>query len=194
MDKQKFIKKLEKYVKKNFYGNLHHGWPHMNRVRKYAKYIAEKEGADVFIVESAALLHDIAKIKYGSKTKNHAKKGAEMAGKILAKLGLDKETVEKVCGCIKTHSRRERGRPKTIEQKVLYDADGLELIGAVGILRCALCCEDEHSDWKDICRRVKSRLKDIKTFYTETGKKIAEKRIKLIESFYRVLDIELNQR
>ncbi|MBR9679168.1 MAG: HD domain-containing protein [Nanoarchaeota archaeon] len=185
------INHVEKIVKKDYSGELHHGWAHLNRVRNYAVYIAEKEGADAFIVELAALMHDIAKIKYGSTVKNHAKKGALMAGIILEKLDLDNNTIKKVCSCINTHSRREPPKPKTLEEKCLFDADGLELVGTVGILRTALYAAYYDKTWNDMLRKVGSRISKAK-FYTSTGKKIAKKRIKFVKKFYEKMELELN--
>ena len=192
MNKHSIIKQVEKIVKKNYYGELHHGWPHLNRVRNYAVHIAKKEGADAFVVALAALMHDIAKIKYGSTVKNHAKKSALMAGLILEKIGLEKEIIEKVCNCIKTHSRNEAPYPKTLEQKCLYDADGLELVGAVGVMRSALYAAYYHKNWKEMLRKVRTRIKANHSFTTKTGKRIAHKRISLIKKFYEEMELELN--
>ena len=151
-----FVKRVEEIVKKNYRGDLHHGWPHLNRVRKYAVYIAKKEGADVEIVELSALLHDIAKIKAGYPIEHHARKGALLAKRILKELGVEKEKIQKICSCINAHSRKESPKPATIEEKCLYDADGLELVGAVGVLRGALYAAYYHKTWKEMAKKVTS--------------------------------------
>jgi uncharacterized protein len=192
MNKRSFIKQLEKHVKNNYRGELHHGWAHLNRVRKYAVYIAEKEGADVFVVEVAALLHDIAKIKYGSTVEFHAAKSARMAKSILRKMGLDAEVINKVYSCINSHSRREPPKPRTLEAKCLYDADGLELVGAVGVMRSALYAAYFHKNWREMLKKVKTRVDANHSFYTNTGKRTARKRITLVKNFYKELELELN--
>ena len=68
------------------------------------------------------------------------------------------------------------------------------MVGAVGILRTALYAAYKDKNWNDICKKVKGRVKFENTFYTETAKKISRKRVKLLKSFYNVLDIELNKK
>ncbi len=187
-----FVARVEDYVKKNFQGNLHHGYPHLNRVRNYAVFIAKKEGADTEIVEIAALLHDIAKIKAGKPLDGHAAKGARMAKKILAEMGMDSERIEKVCSCINAHSRREPPMPENLEEKCVYDADGLELVGAVGILRSALYAAYYDKNWSEMAAKVKTRFADDYYFFTKTGRKIAKKRISMVKKFYAELEKELS--
>jgi uncharacterized protein len=192
MENSSLIKQIEKLAKKEFRGDLHHGWSHLNRVRKYAVRIAEKEGADVFVVEIAALLHDISKIKAGYPIENHAAKSAVMAREILKKQDLDNEVIDKVCNTINSHSRRELPNPKTIEQKCLYDADGLELVGAVGVMRSALYASYYHKTWKQMAKKVHTRIKSNHNFTTKTGNIIARKRMTLVKNFYKELELELN--
>jgi uncharacterized protein len=117
-----------------------HDWEHTERVCALAIRIAEKEGADPFVVRLAALLHDIARSEEdesGGKI-DHAEKGALAARSILGKLGVNKEIAASVFHCIETHRFRNEKQPETIEAKVLFDADKLDSIGAVGIGRAFL--------------------------------------------------------
>lgn len=192
MDEDSFLKRLELFVKENFSGDLHHGWPHLNRVRLYAKYLAEREGGDVFVVQVAALLHDIAKVKSGSKVSgDHASKGAEMAREILLSLGLSSDKVDEIVSCIRSHSRREPPSPKTLNEKIVFDADGLELVGAVGILRTALYAAYYNKSWRDMYEKVGSRLFENK-FYTKTAREIVSNRKVLLEDFFVQLEKELS--
>ena len=191
MNKRGFIRDLEKHVKQFYKGNLHHGWAHLNRVRNYAVHIAKEEGANEFVAEVAALLHDIGKIKHGPTLKNHAARGAGMARRLLKKKGLSRDLVDEVCSCINAHSRKEPPMPKTLNEKVLYDADGLEMIGAVGMMRTALYAAYYDKSWKDMLKKARTRLGKIK-FSTKTGNRIARKRVRLVERFYEELELELN--
>ncbi len=117
-----------------------HGWDHVQRVVDLARSIAVREKADPFIVEVAALLHDVARFdedKSGGKL-CHAALGAETAGRFLASIGLDPERTARVVHCIAAHRFRNGLRPETVEAKVLYDADKLDSIGAIGIGRAFL--------------------------------------------------------
>lgn len=86
-------------------------------------------------------MHDIGR-KAEMKSRGqfcHAEKGAELAGKILFKHKIDQDIIDNVTHCIISHRYRNQNIPKTIEAKVLFDADKLDSIGAVGIGRDFIC-------------------------------------------------------
>ena len=118
-----------------------HDWDHTVRVRNNAIRIAQAEGADLLVVEVAALLHDIARPQELADrgTSDHAQVGADMALTLLPELGVtDNAFVTHVAHCIRTHRYRTRNPnicPKTIEAKIVFDADKLDSIGAIGIAR-----------------------------------------------------------
>ncbi len=67
----------------------------------------------------------------------HEIEGAKEASKILKELGMTDKTIDAVCHCIESHRKRTGTEPKTIEAKCLFDADKLDCIGAIGIIRSA---------------------------------------------------------
>ena len=90
------------------------------------------------ILKTSALLHDIARVKEDEDDTgmtDHAILGAEMAGKILTNLGYTAEEIEKIKHCILTHRFRSGREPQTNEAKILFDADKLDILGAIGIAR-----------------------------------------------------------
>lgn len=97
---------------------------HIESVAHYAKLLSKKLGEDTEVLEIAALLHDIEKIKNPGKEEHHVK-GAEEAGKILKDLDYPQEKIDQVKECILTHSSDENYPPKTTSQKILYCADAL---------------------------------------------------------------------
>jgi uncharacterized protein len=118
-----------------------HGWDHVERVRRTAEKIAVTEkDADLFIVEASAILHDVARIDEVDSTGNdcHAEKGSRMAYDFLAANGLDEVRADRIRLCILSHRYRNEHVPDSIEAKILYDADKLDSIGAVGIGRAFL--------------------------------------------------------
>lgn len=118
-----------------------HGWDHVERVRRTAEKIAVTEkDADLFIVEASAILHDVARIDEVDSTGNdcHAEKGSRMAYDFLTANGLDEVRADRIRLCILSHRYRNEHIPDTIEAKILYDADKLDSIGAVGIGRAFL--------------------------------------------------------
>jgi uncharacterized protein len=118
-----------------------HGWDHVERVMHTAERIAATEkDADLFIVKLSAILHDIARIDEVDSTGNdcHAEKGSRMAYNFLTTNGLDAERADRIRLCILSHRYRNDHIPDSIEAKILYDADKLDSIGAVGIGRAFL--------------------------------------------------------
>jgi uncharacterized protein len=114
-----------------------HDFDHTERVYNLCLKIGEKEGADLEILKLAALLHDIAReaeFKSGGKI-CHAEHGAKMAREILESYNCDADIIEQVFHCIDTHRFRGNKAPKSLEAKVLFDADKLDSIGAIGIGR-----------------------------------------------------------
>jgi putative nucleotidyltransferase with HDIG domain len=96
---------------------------HIESVVKYSKILADKLDADAEVVEIAAWLHDIKKLK-GEK-KDHHIHGAEEAGEILKKLDYPEEKIDDIKYCILTHSSDELYLPETKEAKILASADAL---------------------------------------------------------------------
>jgi len=118
-----------------------HGWDHAERVWNLCRHIGRAEGADLEILRPAAYLHDIGRPEEKASGGEicHAVAGAARARPILEDHGCDKETVEKVVHCIASHRFRRNGeQPGTLEARVLFDADKLDAIGAVGIGRAFL--------------------------------------------------------
>ncbi len=118
-----------------------HGWDHVERVVSMAEHIASTEkDADPFIVMSAAILHDIARIDEVESAGRlcHAELGSRMAHEFLTANGMDAGRAGAVRHCVLTHRYRNDHQPNTIEAKILYDADKLDSIGAVGVGRAFL--------------------------------------------------------
>lgn len=132
------IKKIEAEAKKYFKkASGCHDWTHVERVRALALKIGRKEKADLGILELAVLLHDICKtdeLRHKGKF-CHAEKGARMAKKFLQRHNVSSKLIREVMHCIIAHRTRNDVAPQTIEAKVLYDADKLDAIGAVGVAR-----------------------------------------------------------
>jgi uncharacterized protein len=135
------VRKIEFEAKKYFVGaNGCHDWTHVERVRKLALRIGRKVQADLKVVEISALLHDISRKKEDDSKGLvcHAEQGGQEAKKILQKLNFDSVTIRKITHAISTHRFRKGSSPESLEAKVLYDADKLDSIGAMGIARTFL--------------------------------------------------------
>ncbi len=134
---QKVIERTEEYVKNKLQGESSgHDWWHIVRVRNNALQIASKEkGANIFVVELSALLHDIADWKFHG---GDEKAGSVAAQKWLEGQSVGNETIRNVCLVIDEVSFKGAGVkevPSTLEGKIVQDADKLDAIGAIGIAR-----------------------------------------------------------
>jgi len=131
------IAAIAEEVKKRFEGESSgHDWWHVYRVWKMAQHLAREEEADMFVVELAALLHDIADHKFhnGDDTV-----GPRIGRQVLVEHKLPDDVVDHVCEIIATLSYKGAGVTtdmSTIEGRIVQDADRLDAIGAVGIARC----------------------------------------------------------
>ncbi len=117
-----------------------HDWDHTERVLHLCMRIGRKEKADLGVLRLAALLHDIGRSEEDRTNGKvcHSRTGAALARRILEKHGLDKKTVAKVVHCVRTHRFRKKAAPRTLEARILFDADKLDSIGAVGVGRAFL--------------------------------------------------------
>jgi uncharacterized protein len=117
-----------------------HDWEHTLRVFDLCRRIGAVEQADMEVLLVAAYLHDIGRC-YQDRSNGavcHAEKGCQMAEPIVDKLPLSAEQKGNILHCIRSHRFRGNHRPETIEAKVLFDADKLDAIGAVGVARAFL--------------------------------------------------------
>ena len=112
-----------------------HDWWHIERVRRVAMTIAREEQADLFLVELAALLHDVADWKFAG---GDEAAGPAAARKWLASLEADEPTTDHVCRIIGQLSFKGAGVATpmdSLEGACVQDADRLEALGAIGIAR-----------------------------------------------------------
>lgn len=134
MEKETLLTRTEIFVKSLLEGDSSgHDWWHIHRVRSLALMIARSEGADLFLVELAALLHDIDDWKLVEKNSDGQK-----VQNWLRQCGINDQVIERVVAIIDGVSFKGAGvitSTKDQECKVLQDADRLDAIGAIGIAR-----------------------------------------------------------
>ncbi|MFZ4739748.1 MAG: HD domain-containing protein [Bacteroidales bacterium] len=136
MNKVKIVNQTAGYIKTKLLGEgSGHDWWHVYRVWKNAIHIGKQENVDMFVIELAALLHDIADWKFYD---GNDEIGPQMAKLWLEKLSVDNAVITHVCQIIKDVSFKGAGvdtKMKTTEGMVVQDADRLDAIGAIGIAR-----------------------------------------------------------
>ncbi|WP_201763917.1 HD domain-containing protein [Archaeoglobus sulfaticallidus] len=164
-----------------------HDHEHVKRVLNLALYIAEREGGDIAIVKKAAELHDIARDK-----ENHAVEGAKIAREILKEEGFDREFIDRVAHCIEAHSFSSGIEPKTLEAKILSDADKLDAMGAIGVVRAFQYSFENGRSLEDTLKHFDEKLlKLYDCLYTNTAKKIGMERHRFMKEFYERIKKEL---
>ena len=117
-----------------------HAWDHTLRVFRLCEKIGRAEKADMDVVRVAALLHDIGRSRQDDANGQlcHARKGAQMAAVMIRELPLTDAQKQNILHCIRSHRFRGDLRPETKEAAVLFDADKIDAIGAVGVARAFL--------------------------------------------------------
>jgi len=185
-----------------------HDWEHTLRVCRLCERIGPVEGADMDVLLAAAYLHDIGR-SFQDRSHGevcHAEKGARLAACIVGGLALTSQQKENVLHCIRSHRYRGSHKPGTVEARVLFDADKLDAIGAIGVARAFLFAGEVgarlHSGDINIestapysiddngYREFKVKLCKIKDrILTREGQKLAVDRHRImVEFFNRFLD------
>ena len=110
-----------------------HGMDHVLRVLKLARAIQRSVGGDLEIIELATLLHDVGDAKFH----NGVERSGEFAAEILTGLGAGEQQISHVVHIVDNLSFRKTAtaEPLSLEGKVVQDADRLDALGAVGIVR-----------------------------------------------------------
>ena len=193
-----------------------HGFDHVLRVFHMVERLSLAENADIEIVRAAALLHDAQ----GSETEggdmgrlNHHYTSAEFARQVLETEGWPEDRIQKVLHCIRAHRFRDQSeQPQTIEAQVLFDADKLDAIGAIGVARAlaysvveGLPFYAEPSDYFLQIGKTEPgephtayhehlfKLRKIKTLlYTTTAQAIADQRHRIMDEFFMQLAAEFH--
>lgn len=136
MDKQAIIRATADHIQELLSGEgSGHDWWHIKRVWNTAKHIAKEEKADLFITEMGALLHDIADHKFHD---GDTTVGPKIAEEWMVSIRVEQEAIAHICQIIQHLSFKgaQVATPmKTMEGKVVQDADRLDAIGAIGIAR-----------------------------------------------------------
>jgi uncharacterized protein len=192
-----------------------HDFAHVMRVYRTAERLAAQEGADLEIVRAAALLHDAqgsAPGGEGVERASHHHSSAEFAGEVLAAEGWPAARIAAVQHCIRAHRFRDLSEPPaTLEAKIIFDADKLDVLGAIGVARVVAYAAldgqpfyaepsqgflesgvqapgEPHSAYHEYLfklRKIKDRL------FTSTARRLAENRDAYLAEFFIRLAAEM---
>ena len=184
--------------------NGSHDWEHTLRVVRMCKQIGKIEGAQMDVLTIAAYLHDIGRCRQDNSNGRicHAAAGSEMAETIIDDLDITEEQKRNILHCIQSHRFRGQVVPETTEAKVLFDADKLDAIGAIGVARAYLFAgevgamlhnpdnniENTEPYSKDDTgyREYMVKLRKIKDrIMTDGGRRLAEERHSFMDGFFK---------
>ena len=206
------FQKIESYMQ-GCLGDSAHDAEHIYRVLYNAIAIAKTEhdiNYDMLI--TACLLHDIGRPEQAKDPAVcHAMAGAEKAQRFLLDLGMEQDFVDGVCHCIRAHRFSKRQQPQSLEAKILFDADKLDVTGALGIARTLqyqgkhdtplyymengqIVTDDDHverSFFQEYTRKL-SKLYDV--FFTAEGLRLAREKRQTAERFREALYREIHDR
>lgn len=219
----KRIREIEEFIKKTMVCPGHN-IDHVLRVYNLCLELAKEEKIDHEVLQAATLLHDIGGAKeMADKTgkTDHAIESSKMAEPLLKKLGFSEDKIKHIQDCIISHRYKTDNKPKTLEAKLLFDADKLDAIGAIGVARSFVWVGHNNAhiyrkpnnidDYakENLSGRVGGRIQDkskhspqieyeikikhiIKKLNTSKAKKIAKERLKFFKDFLDRLEREVN--
>jgi len=189
-----------------------HGFDHIERVYHLCEKIGRAEGADMEILLAAALLHDSQGSSPGGEMRsNHHLVSADFALQELEAEGWSEGNIQAVQHCIRAHRFRRKGEePATLEAKVLFDADKLDVLGAIGTARTlgyALKAgtpffsepslqflhngQEEEGETHSAYHEYLFKLRHISgLLYTRTGRNLAQERQRFLNQFFEELAAE----
>ena len=196
-------------IKKIMHNDPAHDFDHIMRVYKNAQQIIKKEKVNETLVLSAVLLHDVVSFPKSDKhSKNSSIESAKKAKTILKKYDFTSDEITIVCDAISEHSFSQKKIPKTIEGKILQDADRLDALGAIGIARVFATGGSLRRQFYNLDDPFcKKRIPDDKIWTldhffekllkleflmnTKSGKIEAEKRTEILKDFLKQLKYEI---
>lgn len=198
--------RLEEYMYQCMQDSAH-DMQHVRRVLNNAIEIAkDEEDVNMDVLLAAALLHDVGRAdEMVDPSADHALTGSERAYHLLTGMGFPEAFAEHVRQCIRTHRFRRNDPPATIEAKILFDADKLDVCGAIGIARTLMYSGEHHrpiyttepdgtprdgqGDTEDsFCREYRFKLEGMyDRFLTRRGAALAAARQQAARDFYAAL-------
>lgn len=182
-----------------------HDWPHIGRVTKTAQLLGAKYGANIPVLIAAVYCHDLVNLP-----KNHPqrKEASELAAKEaephLRSAGFSEAEIEHIRACVIEHSFSRGLKPSSIEAAIVQDADRLDALGAIGVLRCAAVnTQMQARFYEPFDPLAENRELDDKSFMvdhyfvklfklpelmnTELGKEEGQRRVETMRSFLKTL-------
>lgn len=170
-----------------------HDYSHILSVCRYSIRIAKKteEMVDPFIIIAAALLHDIGKTNrvFGH---IHGLLGGSLAEEFLDGLKVNSSCIEPICRAIVRHTPTSFIPPETSEEKIIFDADALDRLGLMGLLRGFI---GKKGSMDQILTKYMEKRKDVyESLYFEASKEIGDVKSLELEAYISIFEKHLKER
>ncbi|UCF85894.1 MAG: HD domain-containing protein [Desulfobacteraceae bacterium] len=163
-----------------------HDYSHVLAVANYAIEIAQRipDPVDPFVLISGALFHDIGRIGTNS-GRLHGIRGATIAEEYLRAVGISQDIRKQIVRIIVRHTETSMLLPETAAEKVVFDADDLDRLGLMGMLRGMMVGDVDQSMEDIIENRLEKRKKDYQKLHfqasRELGRKLYDETLQLID-------------
>ncbi|AZR74056.1 hypothetical protein BBF96_12015 [Anoxybacter fermentans] len=174
LKERKLIQEIETFIRDKHRHSEGHDYSHVLEVVRYSLKIAKaiEEPVNPFILICGALFHDIGRI-YDEEGTLHGLIGGAITDMYLKSTWVKEEDACKIVRIVVRHTATSRIPPETVEEKIVYDADGLDRLGLMGMIRGVM---GKRGSIKEILEnRSRKRLLDYKRLYFDVSREIGEK-------------------
>ncbi|MFH1953189.1 MAG: HD domain-containing protein [Pseudomonadota bacterium] len=185
--------KIWHYVKSDLAEEPVASTDHIERMTTWCQQLGPDAGADMEVLLAGALLHDVGVV---INRKEHYRVGRPRAAEVLKEVGFPEEKIDAALHVLEAHSRYGGApAPETTEAKVGQDADALEYIGAIGIIRAVVrglndgSFNGKISDFPDYLRSLLAKVEG--TFHTEKAGEFGRSRLEYMRNFLKRVEKEL---
>lgn len=186
--------KIWRYVKSDLAEEPVASTDHIERMTTWCQQLGPDAGADMEVLVAGALLHDVGVV---INRKEHYRAGRSRAAEVLKEVGFPEEKIDVALHVLEAHSRYGGApAPETTEAKVGQDADALEYIGAIGILRAVVrglndgSFDGKISGFPDYLRSLLAKIEG--TFHTEKAGEFGRSRLEYMRNFLKRIEKELD--
>ena len=165
---------------------------HVARMTQWCQKLGWELGADLEVLTAGALVHDIG---VPINRKEHYLVGRDRGAAVLKTAGFPDDKIEQAVHVLESHSRYGGPRPETLEAQIGQDADALEYIGAIGLVRAVVRGLTDGSfsgrmeEFPVFLRGLLAKVEG--TFHTSAAEKIGRDRIEFMKAFLKRLEEEL---
>ena len=185
------INKIIQFIEQKHSGSEGHDYSHVLEVARYSIQIAERisDKVEPFILIVGALFHDIGRVDAPS-GQLHGLLGGGIAEEFLKTTWVEAETIHKICRIVVRHTPTSMLPPESVEEKIVFDADALDRLGLMGMLRGIM--GKEGSIREILENRLEKRKKDFSLLHfkesEELGRALYKETLLLIKLIHNSLE------